>query len=101
MGTRKQNKARKRNWAKSRLIGSMAFDMSAFTLDEQISIKQILKYQKELLKHWDKNTEKHLGIKLKPFMCELCNKRLEQTEVFTLESSQLLVCKKHYLEMIS
>jgi hypothetical protein len=84
------NKARERNWSKARLMG-ITFNKSSFTSTELYHIHQIEKTLKYLKDNWDKNTEEHLGIKLKPLQCEWCRKRFDGKP---LEKGEKYYCNK-------
>jgi hypothetical protein len=84
------SKARERNWSKARLSG-LTFNMSSLTQEELSIVKQIQELRKTLLENWDKNTEEHLGIKLKPLQCEWCSKRFNGEP---LEEGEKYYCNK-------
>jgi len=74
------NKARERNWSKARL-SALTFNKTSFTPLELLLVKQIEDLKDTLLKDWDKNTEEHLGIKLKPHKCHFCSKRFTELDL--------------------
>ena len=74
------SKARERNWSKARLSG-ITFNKTSFTPSELLIVKQIEDLRDTLLSNWDKNTEEHLGIKLKPLKCSWCSKRFNQEDL--------------------
>lgn len=84
------SKARERNWSKARLSG-ISFNKNSFTSPELLLVKQIEDLKDTLLKEWDQNTEEHLGIKLKPLKCNLCNKRFNGD---LLEEGEKYYCNK-------
>lgn len=74
------SKAKERNWAKLRVSG-ITFNHSCFTASEMFYVKEIERLLKELKDNWDKNTEEHLGIVLKPLKCHFCSKRFTELDL--------------------
>jgi hypothetical protein len=64
--------------------------------DHEYSLTKVRETVSKVLKEaynlgWDKNTEEHLGIKLKPLQCEWCSKRFNGEP---LEEGEKYYCNK-------
>ena len=98
--TEKQIKARQRNWAKARLLGSLSalnYCTDTFTPLEKEDLKVAVLAIKTVLSHWDKSTEENLGIKLKPYKCKFCGKRSNKEYIFTNKYSEKdNYCFRHF-----
>lgn len=69
----------------------ITFNKNSFTSTELQIVGQIEGLIADLKKDWDKNTEEHLGIKLKPLQCEWCRKRFSGKP---LEEGEKYYCNK-------
>lgn len=59
--SKRQEQARRRNWAKARLLG-MSIDPRVLTTSENMKLQELLSVRDEMIRDWDKNSIK-LGFK--------------------------------------